>query len=291
MARVLRYTSGMSRLLATVLLVTSGCSREDPPPATEAEALEKETRDRDAKLSGVRARAYASVRDRIPEGELQVKSATVNTSEMAGLFAASYLLGGQRHLALFETARVKEEEIPEEARAGLFLVRGFVYSSLGWPRLAKAEFERAAPPSEDPSGRALEIRKAIHYGSVLLHLRSKDHRAAAREVTAVRELFEGDAVGELLLALAHADQGEIGKAAEALDRSATAAPALAERLRGISRELREAKDPAALALREVSRRLGDSVAFGGAALRTKYDAALEKVRAKAKDLAERDEGD
>ncbi len=283
----MRYTPGMKPILLSLLVVAAGCGKE--APATEEEALARERGERDAKLTGMRAKAYGSVRSAIPEGELQVKSATVNTSEMAGLFAAAYLLGGQRHLALFETARVKEEEIPEEARAGLYLTRGFVYSSLGWPRLAKAEFDRAAPSSEDRSERAAEIRKAMHYGSVFLHLKSKDHRAAAREVTAVPEVFAGDPVGELLLALAHADQLELGKAAESLDRAAAGAPALAERLRGLSKELREAKDPLGLAQREVSKRLGASLAFGGAALRAKYDAALEKIREKAKSLARKEE--
>jgi tetratricopeptide (TPR) repeat protein len=278
----------VNRPLLALLLVAGGCGSEAPPP-TEEEALARERAARDAKLTGVRAKAYGSVRNAIPEGELQVKSATVNTSEMAGLFAASYLLAGQRHLALFEVSRAKEEEIPEEARAGLYLTRGFVYSSLGWPRLAKAEFEHASPSPEDRSDRAAEIRKAMHYGSVFLHLKSKDHRAAAKEVTAVQDVFAGDAVGELLLALAHADQGDFGKAAESLDRSAAATPALAERLRGLAKELREAKDPLGLAHREVSKRLGASLAFGGAALRAKYDAALDKVREKAKALAPKEE--
>ncbi len=279
----------MKRVLLCLLLLPAACSREEPPPATEAEALERERKAREAALTGVRAKAYGSVRGAIPEGELQVKSATVNTSEMAGLFAASYLVAGHRHLALFEVGRVKEEEIPEEARAGLFLTRGFVYSSLGWPRLAKAEFERAAPPPDDLSDRAREIRRAMHYGSVVLHFKSKDHRAAAKEVTAAREIFEGDPVGELLLALAQADQGDFKRAAESLDRAATASPALKERLSRLSRELREAKNPLGLATEEVSKRLGASAAFGGAALRAKYDAALEKIREKAKALAQKED--
>lgn len=281
---------GMARWTPLVLILAIGCRKAPPPPATEDEALAGERKARDAELVSLRAKAYGTVRGAVPDGEITVKGQNVNTSEMAGLFAVAYILTGHKHLAFYEIVRVKDEDVPEEGRVALYLVRGYCYSSLGWRRLAKLEFERAAPPGEDRSSRAAEIRKILHYGMVYLYLKEKDHKAAADEVMSARDVFEGDPVGELCIALAHAELGEYGKAAEALDKAIASGrfdEATTRQMREISRELREAGNPLGLLWKLLLKRCRESEVFGGEKLRARYAAALDAILEKAKGLAEK----
>ncbi len=238
------------RRLAAALLLLAACSK--PKPETEEEAIARERRERDAMATGLRAKAYALARDQVPEGEVAVERRTVNASERAALFAVAYALSGSPRLAVFELARVKDDEVPAEERAALHVVRGYGYSQHGWKRLSHQEFMKAV--------------------------------AASAEIMAARDVLEGGPVGELCIALAHAEHGDYEKAADEIDKAlarGTFDPATAEKLKSISKELREAKNPMGLLWRLLLERARDAFA------NERYEGALAKVREKAKGIVEK----
>lgn len=261
------------------LLLLAACHKKPP---TEEELFAKEQKDMTSEAGGLKSKAYRTVRSAVPNKDLQVESGRPLTpSEQSMMLTVSFILMMQPKMALYELSTVDENALEPDQRPGLHILRGYVYSRLGWPRLSKREYEAALPPSADSSAQAAEIRKSVHYAMVFIELSQNDTKAAADEVNSARDVFEGDPWGELCIALAETHDGDYVKAADALDRAAATDKFDADEKRQmaqLSSEMREAKDRKTLIFKYLVQR---AIGFG------RFDAgkAFDRIHAKASELA------
>jgi hypothetical protein len=272
-----------------VLTLLAGCTTSGPV-STNPDPRGREIEERHAELDSQRAQVYRRVRDQIPERDLQVHDQVKLTpSEIAGLFAIAYLASkAPPQLALYEAERVQEDEVPREYRPLVFLVRGYIYIRLGWHHLARAEIEKATP--EDTTPYAKEIRKLIHYALVFNHLHAYEFGEAAKEVEANEDSFRGDALGEVLIALASARDGDLNKAADALERAKTGRPFDEETRAQVTvlvERLRTNGDWRATLGDFVVARARQNEAFNNEQVRARYAETMEKVSSTSTEVKNR----
>ncbi len=121
-----------------------GCGGSSDKPLTEEEARAREVSERDDRLHGLRFGAYQKVRNGVfSNGADPVFHIAGN--DLRFLLGLMYAGAGHRRLALYEASGFDLSAAENErAKAGYHFLRGYVYSSYGWTRLAREEFEIVA---------------------------------------------------------------------------------------------------------------------------------------------------
>lgn len=202
----------MTRFGAALLLALLACSGEKRPK-TEEEWLRWEDRQRHEEVHCLRANTYHALRGLIPDSEFQVGNARIGPNEVSGLFVVVFVVTNHHKLALYETKLIKPDQLSRPYQRAFYVLRGYIFSSLGWPRLAKHDFDAAFPKTQDE-------KRAAYYATILLHLYHGKYKEAGAQVRVSKEIFEGDPVGDVLLGLAHLQALELAAAAECFDRAA-----------------------------------------------------------------------
>ncbi len=276
-----------SRVLPFALLIFTACGDSADKPLTEEEARAREVSERDDRLTGLRYSAYQKVRGGIfPQGTVPGVSITGN--DLGFLLGVIYAGAGNSRLALYEASGIDVAAFRNEReRAGNHLLRGYVYSSYGWTRLAREEFEVVANIETHDPAKADLIRLLVHYGMVILAVCEKDFDRAALEIRRNRELFEGDAIGEVCLGLMSANEGDYRAAADHLDQviqRGVLGVEWDEKLKKLSTDLREAGSPLEAVKAYFLAAAADRVLESGSEFRTKFENALIPVRERADKL-------
>ncbi len=174
----------------------------------------------------------------------------------SAFLAVAFALLGSPDLALVEVQEVDAEAFalldtevdPESRQTGAMLLRGFVYTLAGLPRLGAAELESLAEVSDAGKGKSQELLAGAHLLLAYVFSRLREWKLADRELALTLRVWPNNPAGVFLTGERLVASGEYEKAAESLELAfqGSDSEALARRAAERARAIRDGrtKDPA-----------------------------------------------
>lgn len=188
------------RRFALGLLLFAACSDDE-----DLTPLQINQKERDDVVGGMRGTAYRTARNAAPEGTFTVEGRDVSAEDQGLVIATAFLLARQKRLALYEIERTT----PQNRAAEYHILRGLVYMAWKWPHPAEQEFRTVQPAEEAKWTRAMS-----HFGIAAFLLHEKQPDRAAEQIALADDLIGASPLGQVLLAMAAAQQGDDARAKE-----------------------------------------------------------------------------